>query len=106
MTYFIFDGSGRIASSGSAVASHAGGWPFDASGNLVVTDGVTAPSVVRGSLPFESTGALAIDYGGTIATYSNGLPFTADGRLSADNTNAVAITVNGIPMSTSGVSIA
>ena len=103
---FTFNASNRITSSTGVIANVAGGLPFDSAGALVVADANTAPARFLNGWPLESSGAVAIDYGGTTVRHQNGLPLTAAGRLSTDNTNAVAGFSNGLPYTANGISIA
>lgn len=103
---FTFNASQRITSTTGAITHTAGGLPFGAGGELVVTDGTLAPASFLNGWPLESTGKVAIHVGGTKTQTQNGLPLTATGRLATDNTNAVVAHSNGLPYTANGISIA
>ena len=107
MTAFNFDANNRIMSNAvNPIAVVVDGLPFDASGNLCVTDSNTAPVIYVNGWPFEATGRLAIHHGGLTAVKQNGRPFTGSGRVSSDNANAVTGYQNGLPLTISRLSVA
>ena len=52
------------------------------------TSGAGAPAIVHNGIPYEATGALAVENLGDIDHFHQGLPFTAAGRL--------ATVINGV----------
>ena len=105
MTALIFNANQQIATSSGAITHYANGLPMDSSGNLVVSNGTSAPSAFSGGWPFDASGGVAIDSSGVINTYQNGLPFTVAGRIVASNNGTVISFTNGLPLNSSGVVI-
>jgi len=101
-----FDGTGRIKALSVAdfpLPKFNGGTPTGELGSLVVgafASGYTAEAWV-GGLPYTFSGALVVDFFGSIAHHVAGIPMTANG-VAVDAGDAISWAPGGLPLSVIG----